>query len=150
MLYLQPEQVGHVFNVINQDGKIIFIDGQTRQGINLRGLKKIYILDFRYNMSINRFMATEIASEKIQVLKKDLGLDLKIIDEEIIEKDFYFVFFYNSKLYIESGDFSYAMAGNSPFIIDKIQGNVYETGSANNIEFYMKEFEKKNLPLLIV
>lgn len=100
-------------------------------------------------MSINRLMATKIANEKLELLKKDIGLDLKIIEEDTIETDFYLVFFYNSKEYIESGDLSYVLAGNSPFIIDKIKGNIYETGTANGIEFYMKDFEEKVLPLLV-
>jgi len=32
-------QVGHVFNVINQNGKINFIDGQTGKGASLSGYK---------------------------------------------------------------------------------------------------------------
>lgn len=99
-------------------------------------------------MSINLSKAVQIANKKLVDLSNEMGIETKIIEEATIEKDYYWVFFYNSKLYLDGGNLSYALAGNSPFIVDKIKGNIYETGTAFNIEYYMEKFEKNELPTL--
>ena len=72
----------------------------------------------------------------------------KIMLDETIETDDYWVFFYNSSKFLETGDISYALAGNAPFIVDKYRGELHVTGTAYSIEFYMDQFEKTNLPNL--
>ena len=52
-------------------------------------------------------------------------------------------------MYLEHGKLSYALAGSPPFIVDKIRGNIYETGTALDIEYYMEKFEKDELPSLL-
>jgi hypothetical protein len=99
-------------------------------------------------MGINLVSATRIANDKLGSLKNEIGTDLQIIEDATIEKDLYWVFFYNSKSYLEEGDLSDRLAGNSPLIIDKIHGNIYETGTAKSVEFYMEEFEQTKLPFL--
>jgi hypothetical protein len=68
------------------------------------------------------------------------------LHDDIIDKNDYWVFFYNSKKFFETGDFSFALAGNSPLIVDKFEGKIYETGTAFPIEHYLKIFEKTELP----
>lgn len=68
------------------------------------------------------------------------------IADEIIDKEDYWVFFYNSAKFFETGDYSYALVGNAPFIVDKYEGVVYHTGTGNPIEYYMDLFEKNELP----
>jgi hypothetical protein len=45
--------------------------------------------------------------------------ELRIIPEETLERSFGWVFFYNSKAYLESGDESFLIAGNAPIIVDR-------------------------------
>ena len=66
-----------------------------------------------------------------------------IIDSATIEKDDYFVFFYNNEIFIKEGNISYALAGNAPIIINKHTGEKYITGTAESIEYYMEEYENK-------
>ena len=68
--------------------------------------------------------------------------------EETIEANDYWVFFYNSSRFLETGNMSYALAGNAPFIVDKYKGEIHVTGTARLIESYMDEFEKVVLPKL--
>ena len=71
------------------------------------------------------------------------GDELVIIDEETIEKDFGWVFFYQSKKFLETENFSYCLAGNAPYIVNRFDGSFQITGTANKIEYYIKEYEKR-------
>jgi hypothetical protein len=66
---------------------------------------------------------------------------LVIIDSDTIEKEKYFVFFYTSKKYLETDDYSFAVGGNAPIIVDKITGEKFETGTAEPIEYYLEKYE---------
>ncbi len=46
-------------------------------------------------------------------------LELCILDGRTRELDFGWLFFYTSKLFRETGDFQYALAGNGPSIVDR-------------------------------
>ena len=65
-----------------------------------------------------------------------------ILEDETIEKEWGWVFFYQSKKYIETGDIGEMLAGNAPFIVNKNNGQLYETGTAEDIEYYINEFEQ--------
>lgn len=52
-------------------------------------------------------------------------------------------FCFQSREYLETGDFSTQLIGNSPFIIDKDNGEIYELGTAHPIEIYLQEYEDK-------
>jgi hypothetical protein len=68
-----------------------------------------------------------------------------ILEEETIEKEWGWVFFYQSKKYIESGDIEDMLAGNAPYIVNKRNGQLHETGTAEDIEHYIQEFEQNSL-----
>ena len=91
-------------------------------------------------------MITIIEAEKIAkkyLLEKEREFDesLQLIDSETIEKSIGWVFFYNSKEYIETGDFLSMLAGNAPFIINRNNGELYETGTAMSLDEYVSEYE---------
>ena len=54
---------------------------------------------------------------------------LVIIDE--LEYEFGWVFCYNTKQYIETGDTSYALVGNAPLIVDRANSELYVTGTSS-------------------
>lgn len=66
-----------------------------------------------------------------------------VIDDWTIEKEFGWVFFYQSKKYIDTNDFQYMLLGNAPYIVNRFDGTVHETGTANEIEYYIDKYEKK-------
>jgi len=59
-------------------------------------------------MSINISEALKTVNEKIEIISKESGIELKLLEEKIIGKPFYWVFFYNPKLYLEEGNLSSA------------------------------------------
>ena len=91
--------------------------------------------------------AKSIAYQYLAKLEIELGISLNLIDSETIEKPFGWVFFYNSKKYLETRELSEMLAGNAPFIVDKNNGEIHETGTEKPIEDYIVKFEKSWKPL---
>ena len=88
--------------------------------------------------------AREIANEYLLKLElEDGGESLQLVEKETLEKPFGWVFFYNSKDYLETGEFKFRLAGNAPFIVDKNNGDVHVTGTAKPIEGYISDFERQ-------
>lgn len=73
----------------------------------------------------------------------DNPLELLLLDEHTIEEDFGWVFFYTSKLYYETGDFRYALAGNAPMIVDRRDGSIHITGTAYPTSYFIEEYRRQ-------
>jgi hypothetical protein len=52
-----------------------------------------------------------------------------------------FAFFYQSKKFVETGDFSQILVGHGPVLISRVDGSVFETGSRFPLCHYVKAFE---------
>jgi hypothetical protein len=72
------------------------------------------------------------------------AVELAIVDSETIEKEYGWVFFYQTKEYLKSGNIIDALVGNAPFIVNKYTGELIETGTANPIEDYIAEYETQS------
>lgn len=68
--------------------------------------------------------------------------DLVVVDEHTIERTWGWVFFYNSKRYLETREFRDALAGNAPYIVNRQTGDLRVTGTAHPIEHYIAEYER--------
>jgi len=71
-------------------------------------------------------------------------VELAIVDSETIEKEYGWVFFYQTKEYLKSANIVDALVGNAPFIVNKYTGELIETGTANPIEDYIAEYETQS------
>jgi ribosomal protein L7/L12 len=69
------------------------------------------------------------------------GMELVVVDDSTIERDWGWVFFYSSKKWIETGDIQYALGGNAPYIVNRFDGSIHETGTAHSIEHYIDIYE---------
>ena len=96
---------------------------------------------------IDKQEAYRIANDKIINMHRLYDFEVRIIDEATLEYDFGWVFFYNSKDYLENGNFSSCLAGNAPIIVDRYNGSVHITGTARQISFYVDEYVKKRSTL---
>jgi hypothetical protein len=65
-----------------------------------------------------------------------------IVDEGTIEKPYGWVFFYNSRTYLETGDYSYQLAGNGPVIVNKVDGDVQFFGANEHPETLIERYEQ--------
>ena len=66
-----------------------------------------------------------------------------VVEKSTIEKPFGWVFFYNSKKFIETGEFCYRLAGNGPVIVNKEDGSVQFFGANRPPLELVAEYEQK-------
>lgn len=71
------------------------------------------------------------------------NIALELLEDQIVEAEFGWVFFYNSKEFKETGDFRYALAGNAPVIVDRAIGSLHITGTARPAADYIEEFRHR-------
>ncbi len=57
-----------------------------------------------------------------------------------------FAVFYQSKQYIETGEFNQMLVGHGHVLVDKESGSIYSTGSAYSVERYVEAFEESGDP----
>jgi hypothetical protein len=69
-----------------------------------------------------------------------------IIREATIAKPYGWIFFYQSKEYLETGNFLEQLVGNAPIIVN-IHGELGLTGTAFPLEHYLAEYEKTLPPV---
>jgi len=91
---------------------------------------------------ITKSQARQIAHGHVKEMEANVGLELVLLDQHTMERHFGWVFFYNSKRYVETGEFKYTLAGNAPIVVTKADGKLHMTGTAHPIEHYLKEFER--------
>lgn len=89
--------------------------------------------------------ARRIAEAHVATQGRESGIELALVDEVTMERDFGWVFFYDSEKHIASGSISDALAGNAPFIVSRADGSIHETGTAYPIQHYIDEFSRKAL-----
>jgi hypothetical protein len=85
--------------------------------------------------------AKNLAERHISEVFQDVEGDLVILDEHTLERPYGWVFFYDSRGYIETGDLSQALAGNAPVLVHKKDGHIDILGTALPVEAYLAEFE---------
>lgn len=91
---------------------------------------------------MNREEARKIALEYVSRAGEESGIDLQLLDEETLERDFGWVFFYDSAKYAVSRSHWDSVLGNAPIIVTR-DGALHETGTAHPVEYYIEEFEKE-------
>lgn len=88
--------------------------------------------------------AKKIVCSRLLELEQKVGEPLFVVDEKTIERNRCWVFFYNSKKYAETGNAIYKLAGNAPFIVDKKDGSLHSTGTAEPIMNYILKYEERH------
>ena len=85
--------------------------------------------------------ALEIVSKRLRQMSPDN--DFVVVERHTIEKSFGWVFFYNSRKFVETGAFRYRLAGNGPVIVNKHSGSVDFFGSNMSPLKIIEEYERK-------
>ena len=89
---------------------------------------------------ITKSQAIHLAEEYIGEASKKSGYHLVLLSEDIVEFDLGWVFTYQSKKFVETGDILEMVTGNAPIIINKQDGSVYETGTGYSIKKYIDDY----------
>jgi hypothetical protein len=72
---------------------------------------------------------------------KHLQLELVLLNEYTIRKPYGNIYFYNSKKYIETDDYRYALLGNAPFLVENKSGNIVVFGTFPKVDYFIEEYE---------
>jgi hypothetical protein len=89
---------------------------------------------------ITKKKAIEIAEQYIS--DKGGRYHLVLLMEHTMEFDLGWVFFYQTKEYVESRDITQMAEENPPIIINKNDGSLSITGTAYPIEKYIRDYTK--------
>ncbi|OVZ81949.1 YrhB family protein [Yersinia kristensenii] len=81
------------------------------------------------------------AVEKATEYLRDIDIPVVITLQGRFAEGWFFCF--QSREYLETGDFSAQLAGNAPFIVDRDTGEIHELGTAYPIEKYLQDYEEK-------
>jgi CheY-like chemotaxis protein len=96
-------------------------------------------------MTIDEATAKAIALELIHSELFDTDEDLVIIDEATIKKWYGWIFFYDTRKFLETGAFGDRMFGNAPIIVEKSDGEATFTGTALPLSHYTRRYAVKRL-----
>jgi hypothetical protein len=92
-------------------------------------------------MSITREQARAAAKRYVANVSADGGTEYVVVEELTREYDFGWVFFYNTRAYVETGDEMQMAVGNAPVIVSR-DGAVHVTGTAHPVEHYIDLFRR--------
>jgi len=81
-----------------------------------------------------------VAAHIREGVKRPQGFTPVIVDTETHELSWGWVFFYNSKEYLETRDIVQALAGNAPIVVTH-DGKVHETGTSKPLEEYLRDIQ---------
>ena len=65
-----------------------------------------------------------------------------ILEDATMEREWGWVFFYQSSEYLRTNDFNSQLVGHGPCLVNKFSGEFIETGSAFPPQYYIDEYEK--------
>jgi hypothetical protein len=85
--------------------------------------------------------AADLAREKLREYEATGSPPLVLLEGKTLTRPIGWVFFYQSRQYVESGDVRDALAGNAPIIADRDDGMVYVTGTAHPVSYYLQQYE---------
>lgn len=84
--------------------------------------------------------AIALVKDKIKSFESISKIELAIMEDETIEFEFGWMFFYQSEIFIKTGNENYLVGGNAPLIVDKYNGHVVITGTRLSEEFYLESY----------
>ena len=64
-----------------------------------------------------------------------------VLEEATLDRPYGWVFFYQSRAYVESGDVREMLGGNAPLVFNRVSGEIRVTGTARGIEEYLRTYE---------
>jgi hypothetical protein len=72
-----------------------------------------------------------------------IGDSCFILDDATIETEYGWIFFYNSRKYIETGDYKHRLYGNGPIVVEKADASLHPLGSAGGSKKQIELYEKR-------
>jgi hypothetical protein len=88
---------------------------------------------------LSKAEAERRVSDYLDDLKVDGGV--AILSHATLDRPYGWVFFYNAKRYLETGDPLEALGGNSPILVEADSGELTLLGTAEPVEDALQRFE---------
>ncbi|TAG95403.1 MAG: hypothetical protein EAZ09_26060 [Oscillatoriales cyanobacterium] len=83
---------------------------------------------------IDKQTAYKIVKDELESSYKLEGDEVVIIDDRIIEEDFGWIFFYQSRRALETNMIRYKIVGNYPIIVDRLDSTIHYLNVENGID----------------
>jgi hypothetical protein len=87
-----------------------------------------------------------LESVKAHLATRSEAGDLLVLEDDTLEYEFGWVFFYDSATYIRTGKIQYALAGNAPIIVARSNAELFETATAEPVAAYVEAFARSGDP----
>jgi hypothetical protein len=87
--------------------------------------------------------ATHLAADHVKALNAGCSEEFALAADQTLERDQCYVFFYNTKRFLETHDDRYRLAGNGPILVSKLDGYLQAYGSSRPVEALVSEFERR-------
>ena len=81
-----------------------------------------------------------LALNHLHEIEKKSNVELALLEAETIAFKYGWVFFYQSKEFVLTGNMDFLVGGNAPIIVDKYNKAVYLTGTGNDISYYIQKY----------
>jgi hypothetical protein len=91
---------------------------------------------------ISKEEALEIAERFVTEQCRSVTGGCAIMLEQTIDKSYGWIFFYNSKCYLKTGNPLEALGGNGPLVVERADGRVHALGSGQDPDDAIAEFER--------
>jgi Immunity protein 35 len=72
-----------------------------------------------------------------------VGDEWVVLDEKTVEKSYGWIFFYNSRKFVETGQIIHRLAGNGPVIVNKFDESIEFYGSNPSVDIILEGYERK-------
>lgn len=92
---------------------------------------------------ISKKKAAQLVADHIQAMNAGCAEEFALATDQTIERDQCFVFFYNTKRFLETGDDHYRLAGNGPILVSKRDGYLHAYGSNRPVDVSIADFERR-------
>lgn len=94
-------------------------------------------------------MITRRQAEKLvdaEIARSESSTSTDVVRSCTIERPWGWVFYYDTREAIETGDPLRGLVGNAPLLVERRTGRLFVTGTARPIEYYIRNFEATGNP----
>ena len=92
---------------------------------------------------ITKKEAFRLAEDQVHEMGASANEEFALAVDRTIERDKCYVFFYNTRRFLETGENRYRLAGNGPILVSKHDGYLRAYGSRRPVEEDIADFERQ-------
>lgn len=90
---------------------------------------------------MDKNQAADLIRQRLREYEAAGSSPLVLLEDRTLTRPFGWVFFYQSRAFVESGNVRDMVAGNTPIIVDRDTGELHLTGTSHPVSHYIREYE---------